>query len=117
VIQLIVDIAIWVLIPCSLWFSDWRATAGVSAALVVQSALNALAGDSLGCGYNSLLAAVWALLAWYEYRNGGGRGKRRRKKAVELGYKALAKLRSLKRSMPKPTPAPRWVPEGSPALC
>jgi membrane protein implicated in regulation of membrane protease activity len=54
-----------------------------------------------------VLAAGWALIAWWHWR----KRKRRRSVLGLLGYKARALLGAIVQSMPKP--APRLVPQGA----
>lgn len=56
-------------------------------------------------------AAVWAWFAWRQWR----RRKRKRLLLGLMGYKARAVVEAMLRSMPRPGPVLRPVPQGAPS--
>jgi hypothetical protein len=79
-------------------------TAIAYAALALYYALH---GDVIGASACGAIAAIWARSWWR------GPRKRRKRSLKALGHKARARLAAMARSMPRPGPVLRPVPQGA----
>jgi len=73
------------------------------------SALNAVEGDRTDSGLAAFLAVIWWLNWWLDRRG----GRRKKRSLRQLGHKARARLAAMARSMPRPGPVLRPVPQGA----
>ena len=82
--------------------------AGTAVILGVASAIDAAAGQWPAAAIYGAGTAGWAWIAWKNWR------RRKRKRSLKaLGHRARARLAAMLRSMPKPGPALRPVPQGA----
>lgn len=86
----------------------WAAAAAVT--LGLAAAVDAAGGHWLPSAIYAAGAAGWAWISWKNWRR-----RKRRRTLKALGHKARARLAAMLRSMPKPGPALRPVPQGAPS--
>lgn len=82
---------------------------GALAAVAGLAVIEAMRGNWPAAGVFAAYAALWAWRAWRNWRR---RGPKRSLLEI-LGYKMRAVFAQLARSMPRPGPVPRLVPQGA----
>jgi membrane protein implicated in regulation of membrane protease activity len=82
--------------------------AAVAVCLACAAAIDVMDGQWPAAGIVLAGVAYWLWQIWRHWRR-----RKRRRSLKALGHKARARLAAMARNMPRPSPAPRLVPQGA----